>query len=376
MKKYSTITILALNFLLNILAIRYINYFTGDTLILVDVLFLIGVVQVFQFGVPVTFSSEIARYGGISRDSSRIAYIILFFTALLLLQYLYFQLREMLILLPILIFIILCNNYRGILEGIGVFWLSHFIKLFTSSIILWLLILIHTSVLMYFLMFSTAILSVFIIFKINKKTAKHVYKEHKYLPGILQGCIVLSALYLDRLILKVYSDPETFVNFTLLQEAAYRPIAVVTIFASYHFYQLNSDEKQVFFTGLRAYVLQVLIAAAALYFICSLELYAVYFEILGFETLVSNNMMFLTWMLLIVTIYLQRVSLALLPWKMAAYVFTLCCVLSSVVGVLVTLHFESAIYSLLARALLECCIMFTVLVIFTCHRLYRRSRND
>lgn len=350
---------LGLNFLLNLLAVRYINRSIENSFELIDVYVLLGLIQVLQFGVPISFSAEIARNRVLSSNSYRISIFIWVVTAVFLTIYLCIQTPSMLIYIPILMLVVLVNNYRGILEGLGKFYSSHSAKLISSALLFWFIIYLIRSEGIYIFSIVAFFLNFVLIYVIKGAVnfeVSHI-DDQKYLPALVQSLIPLSLLYIDRIVLRSYANPDAYINFTLMQEAIYRPIGFITIFASYHFYQISSGESKIFWLGIRFYLFHILLSLLGLGILFLLDAYEIYFSALGFELNFSNFCLLATWFLLILSAYMQRIVLSVRVSRHSILILMAACVTSSIVGALTTLYFSSAVYSLLGRAVVECCIL-------------------
>lgn len=357
LKKYMSASVLALNAVLLILAVRYINKSGVDKVILTDILILLGLCNVFQFGIPVAFSSTIAKHNTIPNSLYKLSIYILCVSLLVLIVIGHYLLGVDIQYLAIIPIIVICNNFRGISEGKGEFWLSAALKLFTSALLLWLIMLCYQIDSIWILFTILLITALFVQFFQSTYVVKDVKITFNYIPFLIQSFMSFSTVYLDRLVMKVIAIDIQYVNFTLTQEILFRPIGLATILAAYHFYQLNSNNQQTVRLGIKSYALHLIMIAVSISLFMLFNIDDVYFKFSGLTVENYDIVIGLMWFSLIFSLYLQRMVLALVEYKFGLYLLILAFSISSLTGVLMTVNYQSAVYSFLIRSVVEVVIL-------------------
>lgn len=361
MKRYSSILALALNFYLTILAVRFISSSTENQDIFTDLLILVGLANIMQLGIPVAFSASVARYAGLSERLFRQSLIFVFATccvfAVIILG-LFPGLGYFVLILP---FVFFSNNLRGIQEGRGNFWWSNLLKLSTSSVLIWALIITYGTQLAFYLYIVTIGAATYLFLKMKIVVNEKAPTDFDYAPYFIQSIVVLSTVYIDRFVVKIFSDAVSYTNFVLLHEAIYRPVAIFTVFAALHFYQINSQQRHVIFTGLKNYAFQLIAGFLSITAFVYLNFSDFYFAHAGLSLDLGKIELVLVWFLPILSIYLQRVVLGLMPTNASLRVLMAAAITSSLVGGAVTYSYELAPYSLLCRSLVEVVILSVAL---------------
>lgn len=355
--------VLFINFGLNLLVVKYIGLNADNSPQLTDIYTLIGAAQLIQFGVPVMLAAQIARHDSLSSEILKVTNRITLFVSAISLVISYMVFSNVFYVSFFIPFIVIINNYRGILEGRGAFWESFSIKLLSSSIILWILLLIQGTIAKFSLVLCALVISVWVWRIIQQDSSNSVKNDRRILPFVIQSGLVFSLIFIDRLIIKVISVSEGYVTFVLMQEVVFRPVSIITIFATLHFQQLNSKDSAVIVRGLRNYFSQLLVAFILIIFIVQTGLVHAYLAFFDIFYDFSDALIGATWMALIFSIYLQRITLSFLSDYWSLYSLITTGILSLFFGIFLTSFFQSAVYSLLGRAMLEILVMLFFLLL-------------
>ena len=357
LKKYTSGSVLVLNAVLLIIAVKYINKSDIDKVALTDILVLVGLCNVFQFGIPVAFASTIAKHKIITTSLYKLSIYILGLSFLALIVIGYYLVGVDIKYMAIIPVILICNNFRGISEGKGEFWLSASLKLFSSSLLIWMIMLCYEVDTVWILFIILWTIALYLQLLQSRYVVKDVDTKFNYVPFLMQSFLTFSTVYLDRLIMKVISIDLAYVNFTLTHELLFRPIGLASIFAIYHFYQLNSCNRCTVRLGVKSYALHLIVIAVCISGAMLFNIDDMYFDFSGLKIKNSDIVIGLMWFLLILSLYLQRMVLALVEYKLGLYLLIIAFSVSSLVGVLITISYQSAVYSLLSRSMVESLIL-------------------
>ena len=175
-----------------------------------------------------------------------------------------------------LVFII--SVIRGYFEAFEKFWLSATSKLFVSSALLASAsqLVINEFPPQLFVIVCIG-LSVLLMFQLYRKSEYGAWQNFNLSRYSIQAVVVLSFIFMDRLLMKFVADSEPYVSFIITQEALYKIMSLFMLISVFHFPELNSASNSIRRKGLNAYKLQLLSAFFLLFIFVSTPLNQLFF---------------------------------------------------------------------------------------------------
>lgn len=324
---------------------------------LAELIFLVGLFPVVALGYPTAIIAEVSRTRKLDRFIVRSAYFYMCTSSLLVCTICFIFFNEVWWVSGAYPLIFIISVIRGYFEAFEKFWLSATSKLFVSSVLLASAtqLVINEFPPQLFVIVCIG-LSVLLMFQLYRKSEYDAWKNFNLSRYSIQAIVVLSFIFMDRLLMKFIADSETYVAFIITQEALYKILSLFMLMSVFHFPELNSASNSIRLKGLNAYKLQLLSAFFLLLFFVFTPLNELFFGILRIEIGDTHVLMLPALFLPIMSMFLQKFALSQIANGLVrVFVYTVAG--SSAIGGVVTYILEDPIVSMASRGAIEVIIL-------------------